>query len=82
MTEPAACDHDCYLCVTEARCERGHLAALGVCDRHICMVLDPAVGFGLSEREAVGEVMRMTGGRANPQRAAELFRTSREWREV
>lgn len=66
------CDHACVYCVTEARCERSHLAALGVCDSHIRDLINTGIEAKLPEAGVVGHVMRMTGGRANPARVAEL----------
>jgi hypothetical protein len=76
------CRHDCCcVCVAEARCKEDHLAALGVCDRHIAIAVEYAIvepGDGTPPpsldrcRLIVGRVMRMTGGRANPVRVARI----------
>ena len=70
------CAHDCVYCVTEAKCKEGHLAALGVCDRHINVHLDAALVAAVPEDAVVGVVMRMTGGRANPSRVEALRKTA------
>lgn len=68
------CKHDCYLCVTEAKCQESHIACLGVCDKHMRVAIDYAVDVDAlrAPGDIIRRVMHMTGGRANPQRVVEM----------